>query len=150
MRWILALLIVTAVFMLTFFRFAPDDVALAHTSSYPQEPGDFPRKGGFGATRRITTTPEGILKALDQVALATPRTQRLAGDVDAGIITYVTRSAVFGFPDYTTAEITTSIADVGPLLQINGRQRFGIEDLGVNEARIKDWLGQLGPLIVAP
>lgn len=150
MRWILALVVVGVVFSLTYFRFAPHDVDAAHVGSQPQEPGDHPLQGGFGAAREITTTPEDILKALDLVAMGTPRTQVLAGSVEEGMITYVTRSAVFGFPDYTTAEITTSIAGVGPLLQITGRQRFGIEDLGVNQARIEDWLAQLGPLIVAP
>jgi len=50
------------------------------------------------------------------------------------MITYVTRSRVFGFPDYTT------VRQAGPQLEIYGRLRFGRSDLGVNAARIDGWL----------
>jgi hypothetical protein len=44
------------------------------------------------------------LARLDEIALATPRTTRLAGSPDEGRITWITRSALWGFPDYTTAQ----------------------------------------------
>jgi uncharacterized protein (DUF1499 family) len=50
---------------------------------------------------------------------------------------YVTRSAVFGFPDYTT------LRRAGDQLEIYGRLRFGKSDLGVNATRIDGWLMRL-------
>ena len=51
-------------------------------------------------------TPEAPdLAALDAVAMAWPRTERLAGGPEEGRITWVTRSALVGFPDYTTAAV---------------------------------------------
>jgi hypothetical protein len=82
-----------------------------------------------------------ILARLDAIARETPRTIRLAGSPEDGRITWVTRSAMFGFPDYTTAEIVTD----GPVgaVDLFARQRFGAADFGVNAARLRDWLARL-------
>ena len=69
---------------------------------------------------------------------ATPRTQHLAGTVEEGMVTYITRSLVFGFPDYTTARLQ------GDRIEIHSRLRFGQSDMGVNAARLESWLAQLG------
>jgi len=79
----------------------------------------------------------GMLARLDAIALATPRTRRLAGGVAEGSITWITRSALWGFPDYTTAEVQ---ADG---LYIFARIRFGGGDGGVNAARLREWQAQL-------
>lgn len=81
--------------------------------------------------------PAGLLARLDAIAMATPRTTRLAGSVAEGLITWVTRSTLWGFPDYTTAE-----AREGGLY-IHARLRFGKADMGVNAARLRDWQSQL-------
>ena len=52
--------------------------------------------------------------------------------------TYVTRTKFMGFPDYTTAR------QDGDFLKVYARLRFGRSDLGVNGARIADWLLQMG------
>lgn len=99
----------------------------------------------------VTTLPNGAytdlhlspdqaqttLAKLDVLALGTPRTRRLAGSAASGRITWQTRSLIWGFPDYTTAQIT---ADG---LTIFARQRFGSQDMGVNTARLRDWLAKL-------
>ena len=61
----------------------------------------------------------------------------LAGSVEEGMVTYITRSAVFGFPDYTT------VRQRGDELEIYGRLRMGYSDLGVNGKRIDRWLALL-------
>ena len=61
----------------------------------------------------------------------------LAGSVEQGMITYVTRSIVVGFPDYTT------VLQNGDQLVIYARLRFGRSDFGVNHARIKRWIDAL-------
>ena len=125
--------------VLAFIRLAPSDPAIWHVDL--AAPG-FDRAAGqvFCITpdNRYGPLADGALARLDAIALATPRTERLAGSVDAGRITWVTRSALMGYPDYTTAELMP-----GPGLCVFGRQRFGQRDLGVNAARIGRWIQEL-------
>jgi len=58
--------------------------------------------------------------------------------VAEGRVTYITRSKLWGFPDYSTFETRD-----GDLL-IHARLRFGSSDMGVNRARVTDWLARLG------
>ena len=52
-------------------------------------------------------------------------------------MTYITRSLLWGFPDYTTAQTTPQGT------RLYARQRFGSNDWGVNAARLRDWLAKL-------
>jgi len=89
-----------------------------------------------GAIRIIDAGADGLVR-LDAVALATPRTARLFGSVAEGMVTYVTRSVVMGFPDYTT------VRQDGDTLTIYARSRFGRSDLGVNRKRVQGWIDAL-------
>lgn len=86
-------------------------------------------------------TAEALLARLNLVADAAPRTRILAGGVQDGHITYLTRSKLLGFPDYTSVRAVT--VPGGAQLVIYARSRFGQSDIGVNKARITDWLEQL-------
>ncbi len=145
---IIVLLALLALAGMGVIRFAPIDPARVHTASRASEPGDVSTSTRFVATRQITTTGEGILTATDRMIRATPRTQVLAGDVAEGRISYVTRSAVIGFPDYITIEALEG--DDGTLFVVRSRARFAGYDWGVNKARVEGWLAQLGPLVVTP
>lgn len=123
------ILVAAIVALLVFIRMAPSDPDRWHRM--PENVSDRDLDGGAMRTR------EGDLAALDAIIRDTPRTQVLAGSVSDGMITYVTRSRVFGFPDYTT------VRQAGDMLEIHGRLRFGKSDLGVNAARIDGWLRQL-------
>jgi hypothetical protein len=123
------ILVAAIVALLVFIRMAPSDPDRWH--AMPDNVSD--RDLDSGAMRTL----EGDLAALDAIIRDTPRTQVLAGSVSEGMITYVTRSRVFGFPDYST------VRQDGDMLQIHGRLRFGKSDLGVNAARIDGWLRQL-------
>ena len=104
-----------------------------------------PQQGG--ALAALAAGPEkaaGLLAQLDAIAQDSPRTLRLAGSVEEGRITWQTRSALWGFPDYTTAQ------DVPQGVLLFARQRFGSEDLGVNAARLRDWLARLPGQGLAP
>jgi hypothetical protein len=145
-----AVLVVAILGLMAWVRLAPTDPAQWNV--------DIAKLSGLDWTlltteaRQVVTLPNGALAGLigtpdqaqatlarlDAVALATPRTIRLAGSAADGRITWVTRSKLWGFPDYTTAQIT----DTGTIL-IYARQRFGGEDMGVNAARLKDWLARL-------
>ena len=122
---------------MAYVRLAPSDPARWHV-----DPGQVT---GGGERRSVTldgTPPRETLARLDAIALATPRTTRLAGSPEEGRITWVTRSALFGFPDYTTAATRTE--GTATVLTLHARQRFGRNDLGVNGARLDEWLGLLG------
>ncbi len=88
------------------------------------------------------------LARLDAIALAAPRTTRLAGSVADGRISWVTRSALMGYPDVTTAQIVGT-GDAAYLCVV-ARQVIGQADMGVNGARLRGWLRELGGLNEAP
>ena len=81
--------------------------------------------------------PAALLARLDAIATATPRTTRIAGSVPEGRITWQTRSALWGFPDFTTAEVRPDG------LYVYARLRFGKDDMGVNAKRLNDWVSAL-------
>jgi hypothetical protein len=134
-------LLVAVVAFAAYVRLAPSDPARWHVAPVAEGPvGEVVVAGLNRATLRLgleAGAPAELLARLDAVALATPRTVRLAGSVEEGRITWVTRSALWGFPDYTTAEVQ---ADT---LAIEARSRFGQGDMGVNAARLRDWLSKL-------
>lgn len=106
-----------------------------------------PRQGERDAP--VIADPAGVLAALDRIALATPRTRRLGGSPQAGRITWVTRTRVMGFADFTTAQILRD-ADGSPRLCILGHQAIGSYDWGVNAARIGRWAQALLALPAPP
>ena len=124
-------------------RFAPADRQVWNEAFPPfRTTGDLTLPGGFVSQK----DPDDfggeaeILERLDQIIRQTPRTKVFAGSLEAQTITYVTRSRIFGFPDYTTV----SIQPVFPArMVIYARLRFGKFDMGVNKARVQSWLAQL-------
>lgn len=127
--WILVLL---AVALLAYVRFAPTDYARWHTVIAAEADKDM-----VGGAIRIVDAPAGSLVKLNDIALATPRTTLVAGSVEDGRVTYETRSRLIGFPDYTTVE------EVDGSLRMFARSRFGRSDFGVNRARLEDWIARL-------
>ncbi len=127
-------------------RLAPSNPADWHEDPVTNATPDcnvIPGTGEARAACLLPGTPAEVLARLDAVALATPRTIRLAGSADTGRITWITRSRLWGFPDYTTA--AASAAPEGARLDIHARLRFGTDDTGVNAARLTDWLARLAP-----
>jgi hypothetical protein len=143
MVWVLGAIAALVVGLGLYVRLAPSDPAAWHVSPAAEAFGAWdavvPMTGA--ATLRLSSAkgaPAELLARLDAVAMETPRTTRLAGSVEEGRITWITRSALWGFPDYTTAEVREDG------LYILARLRFGREDMGVNAARLADWLARLG------
>lgn len=127
--WVLVAVIVVA---MGYIRLAPSDVARWNVAPDVTENVDMP-----SGVRRLLKAEPATLGQLDAIIRATPRTHVLAGSLDEGLITYITRSRIMGFPDYTTIQ-----AD-GDSIKIHARLRFGKSDIGVNRARVDQWLAQL-------
>lgn len=132
MKWVgltlLVLVLIVAAGM-AWIRLAPDDVSRWH-----RLPEGIENRDMEGGVMRVV---EGDLVRLDRIIRTTPRTHVLAGSVDDRMVTYVTRSRVFGFPDYTTVE------QRGDDLALFARLRYGKSDMGVNKARVEGWLTAL-------
>ena len=147
MRAALLLLLLILVGGMAYIRLAPSDPARWNTDP-PAFTGEI-AAGPDGViavplgARALLSFGDGAseeaLARLDAIALATPRTTRLAGSPEAGRITWITRSLIFGFPDYTTATATPAGID------LYARERFGRYDFGVNAARLRDWTAKLAP-----
>ncbi|HQU69543.1 MAG TPA: DUF1499 domain-containing protein [Albidovulum sp.] len=147
MRLALFLIVLIIAGGMAYIRLAPSDPARWNVDPPPYADAIAPGPEGvttvpLGARARLAmpdASPEDLLARLDAIALATPRTTRLAGSPESGRITWITRSLIFGFPDYTTAQVSDAAID------LYARERFGRYDFGVNAARLRDWTGQLGP-----
>lgn len=130
-----------------YVRLAPSDPERWHVDpaaiEKPDYPGHFlvcPETGDIPGPR-FAVTADQLMQALDAVAMATPNTRRLAGAVDARHVTYVTRTAFWGFPDYTSVRAVPAEDDESASrAMIFARLRFGSDDLGVNRARVEQWL----------
>ncbi|WP_224824592.1 DUF1499 domain-containing protein [Cognatishimia sp. MH4019] len=145
MKLILSLVLLSIIIGLAYIRLAPSNRDAWHTDAMQEQPqvGHFVVRpdGGDLASPVYNESPVDLLTRFDAVALAEPRTSRLAGSPEEGRITYITRSRVIGFPDYTTVQATP--VEGGTALVIHARLRFGRSDLGVNAARVTRWLDAL-------
>lgn len=124
-----ALLLIGAVYV----RLAPVDPARWHDIPPEADMEEMP-----GGALRMIRGGSATFEQLDEIIRATARTRVIAGSREEGMLTYETRSALFGFPDYTT------VRHVDGLIEIYGRLKFGQSDLGVNARRIDGWLTLLG------
>ena len=127
------LIVIGIVAGLGWIRLAPSDAARWHVDPMVTANQDLVD----GVRRRVEDTDGAVFEALHRIILETPRTEVLAGSLQGGSVTYVTRSQWMGFPDYTTVSL------VDDHLEIWARLRFGKSDLGVNKARVDGWLAQL-------
>lgn len=152
LKYILTLIVFLIAIAVVWVRLAPFDSARFHTPVFPAAAGDYQGQNSFIAIREMTASSDEVIAALDEVIMQSPRTKRMVGLPGMELITYETRSALMGFPDYTNVSIIDrgAVGNLTPLLAIRGKARFGQSDMGVNKARIEGWLEALGPLTVAP
>ncbi len=120
--------------LVVFIRVAPNDPTQFHVVPEVSENKDLLG----GVKRRVKTGPDGLAR-FHAVALGAPRTYVLAGTVEDGHVTYVSRTKWMGYPDLA------SVKQDNDDLLIYARQRFGRKDFGVNKARIDGWLARMMP-----
>jgi uncharacterized protein (DUF1499 family) len=130
MVWLILFLAIVAI--LAYIRLAPSDPARWHVSVT-----DTTSRDADGLSVRVLPGDRDTLARLNEEMVAPPRTRVLAGSVEEGRITYITRSRGFGFPDYTTIEQTDG------QVRLKARLRFGRSDLGVNRARLEGLVSRL-------
>ncbi len=145
MLWVVVVLGVLILGAGAYVRLAPSDPAVWHVAVGTEAAADCTVQPAPDSARLacvVAESPAAVLARLDTVALATPRTVRLAGNAEAGRITWITRTRLWGFPDYTTAE--ARVDGAGTRLEVYARQRIGSNDWGVNAARLAEWKAALG------
>ena len=125
---ILASIVVAAAYI----RLAPVSVARAPVPA-SLAVGEYPVAGGYYAVGKVTDA-EAALAEITSALSALPRTRKVS-DAPA---TFVTRSALWAFPDVTRVWIE------GDTVHIAGHLIYGKSDLGVNKARITAVLARAG------
>tara|TARA_R110002126_G_scaffold167330_2_gene315239 strand:- start:34509 stop:34949 length:441 start_codon:yes stop_codon:yes gene_type:complete len=133
--WVVVLVLVG---LQAYIRFAPSNAADWTVDANADAPGTYPSAGGFKVVTKVDQAPEAVLDAFDTAMMAQPHTQKLA--VVDGQQIYVTRSVLWGFPDYTTA----ALSDDGSRATFYSRLRFGKSDMGVNRKRLQQILATIG------
>ena len=136
MNWLvytLSIVLLALAGLALWVRFAPSDPARWHVAPGATRDRDMP-----GGVIRVVPGDAAALARLDAIIRATPRTTHLAGSLDEGMLSYVSRSRLWGFPDYTTVALRDD------RLVVHARLRFGRSDMGVNKARVARWLEKLG------
>ncbi|MYM53984.1 DUF1499 domain-containing protein [Rhodobacteraceae bacterium GS-10] len=117
---------------MAYVRLSPNDPARWHQPVR----GDQDKSFENGVIRVLPGSAEDFAQ-LHKIASSWPRTKVLAGSVAEGRITYVTRTAFWGFPDFTTVERRDG------QIALYARARFGRSDLGVNGKRVQAWIDAL-------
>ena len=148
MKWIalvtFGLPLLAALCFSAFVRLAPVDPARWHVTLTDQPASIKPNDatayatGGDLAAPTFADPPEAILARLEALALSEPRTRLVAGSAAEGRLTLMQRSALWGMPDFITAEATRS--PEGTRLAMWSRARFGFSDFGTNRARLERWI----------
>ena len=135
--WTLAL----AVIGLIALRFYPVD-----TEEYHADPGEPDRQRsevrliGLDAPR-FPASADDVLETFAEIALADFGTRLVEGSVDEGMMTFVSRSKVFGFRNFTTVKAVDEPG--GAKLAVLARPRLNGYDWGVNAKRLDRWLLEL-------
>ena len=148
---ILALLAVAG-FML-FVRFTPSDPALWHVDpraiAKPTRPNHWLIRpvGGDARPPDYAVDPAELSRIVDAVEMAQPRTRRVAGSVESGHMTYLTRTPLMGYPDYVSIRVHAT--EMGASFVAFSRSRFGQSDLGANRARMELWLAAIDAAVQA-
>ena len=150
---VLALLFVAAMAIaLVYARLAPSDPATWNID--PTDPAIKPgpkgyllRANGDAPAPVFDAAPGILLEVLEDIALMSPGTERLAGDPLRRQITFLSRSAVLGLPDYTTVQAVAIGARTS--LVIYARSRFLPVGKSAHRARVDSWLTALGARLEA-
>lgn len=142
LRWLIAVAVLVLGAFAIWLRMAPVSVDAYHrVAGVAHEAGDWPDAGGFEAVRQVPA-PQAALAELARVAAASPGTVLLEGSVTEGLLTYVTRTPIWGAPDVTNLWIE------GDRVHLRGHATYVALGMGDEteraQARVRDWLDRAG------
>ena len=146
--------VVVAGMLVYFFvwpRFAPVNAEKWHvdpeTVQKTRRPNQYLVRDGADAQSPVFDMPaSAVFDHFDKIARQKPNVTLVAGDPATGWATYEQRSKKVQYPDYISVR-ATDLEDGRSKLSIYSRSRFGRSDLGVNEARVTNWLAALGQAV---
>lgn len=146
LKYLLFALIILIVGLFAFVRFSP----LGDDLHVDPEIAKAPKVSGHVLVRidgRIDSPlyempAEDLAAKLEAIILETPRTSHFAGDIEDDFATYVTRSALWGFPDVANVKVVERGENRSEIV-ILSRLRYGAYDFGVNQTRVENWLEDL-------
>lgn len=90
-----------------------------------------------------------MARAFHEFALTQRATQHVAGVADGLHLTYVQRSHRLKLPDYVSVTFI-DLPDDRSTVAVYSRSRFGYGDLGVNAARVRQWMSGLASFEIVP
>jgi len=142
LKYLALLLLIVVLSGAVFVRFRPLDPSVLHADPTTVEAPDV----GHVLLRDDTAPVVALGKAelaqkLETVILATPRTTLLAGDLAGEHASYMTRTALWAFPDVASVKLIE--VDGGTQIVVLSRQVYGKVDFGVNADRVNGWLAAL-------
>lgn len=126
--------------------FAPSDPARWHEDprlvARPTTPNFHLQRlvGGDAMPPMVQINAQDLAARVDRVAKA-DGAKLIGGSVASGHMTYLTRSPMLGFPDYTSVLIES--AGDGAMVLAFARARFGYSDMGANRNRTERWMKAL-------
>ncbi len=146
LKYVLLALVFVALTGAAIVRVRPIDPAIWHvdpeTIATKGELGHFTvTSGGDLESVRVTQGVPYVATKLRERLTAMARTELLAGSLEEGFATYVTRSQIWAFPDVTNIKLVGEGEETQ--VHIAARLVYGQADFGVNEARVRELLSAL-------
>jgi uncharacterized protein (DUF1499 family) len=102
-----------------------------------------------GAAPTFDTTAERLQALWELMIAEEPRVQEAGRDLAMMQVDYVQRSKLLRFPDLITVRFIP-VDDMRSTLAIYSRSIYGSGDMGVNRARVEDWLAKLKARVAQP
>ncbi|EDQ04755.1 hypothetical protein DSM14862_01629 [Sulfitobacter indolifex] len=134
------IIVIALVALVAYVRLAPLEPARWHVQAEGQKMGKTQAANSYIWRDPVEDDGAETLAKLDRTIMQTPRTEVVAGSLAEGQVTYVTRTKLMGYPDFTTI----GVYGADPrYVEVYGRSRFGRSDLGVNAKRVNGWLAQI-------
>lgn len=134
------IIVIALVALVAYVRLAPIDTARWHGQAEGEKMGKTQAANSYIWRAPVEGDGQETLAQLDRAIMQTPRTEVVAGSLAEGQVTYVTRTKLMGYPDFTTI----GVYGADPrYIEVYGRSRFGRSDMGVNAKRVNAWLAQI-------
>lgn len=93
-------------------------------------------------TQAVPVSADALSAKVQDILSREPRTELVARDSTGLRLVYVQRSRLFRFPDTVNIAVIPMGRESG--IALYSRSNYGHGDLGVNFARVKEWLAKFG------